>query len=250
MLRGDEVGRAARRAPAEPRARPAAGRRRRQLDRVVAAARRRIAAAHGVRHETTLTGFKWISRVPGLVFGYEEALGYCVAPERVRDKDGITAALLVAELAARLKAKGRTLLDVLDDLAVAHGLHATDQLSVRVADLVADRGGHGIAALRTRPRTLGGDEVTQIRDLEPRAAPSTGGDALPPTDGLRYRTAGGAPGRRPAQRHRAEAQVLPGVGRVRVGSAGLDAARAEATRRLAALKADLASRAGPLAVAR
>ena len=73
--------------------------------------------------------------MPGLVYGYEEALGYCVDPEAVRDKDGVTAALLVAELAAGLKAEGRTLLDLLDDLARAHGLHATDQLSVRFADL-------------------------------------------------------------------------------------------------------------------
>ena len=71
-----------------------------------------------MRHEETLTGFKWIARVPGLRFGYEEALGYCVDPRSVRDKDGVSAALLLAELAAGLRAQGRTLLDVLDDLAV------------------------------------------------------------------------------------------------------------------------------------
>jgi phosphomannomutase len=86
------------------------------------------AAAAGVRHEETLTGFKWIARVPGLRYGYEEALGYCVDPASVQDKDGVTAALLLAEMAAGLRAQGRTLLDVLDDLAVAHGLHATDAL--------------------------------------------------------------------------------------------------------------------------
>ena len=89
----------------------------------------------GWRTRETLTGFKWIARVEGLRFGYEEALGYCVDPAGVRDKDGISAALLVAELAATLKAEGRTLLDLLDDLAREHGLHATDQLSVRVDDL-------------------------------------------------------------------------------------------------------------------
>ena len=94
-----------------------------------------MAAAAGVRHEETLTGFKWIGRVPGLAYGYEEALGYCVAPEVVRDKDGVSAALLLAEMAAGSKAQGRTVLDVLDDLAVAHGVHATDSFSVRVADL-------------------------------------------------------------------------------------------------------------------
>ena len=86
-------------------------------------------------HAPTLTGFKWISRVDGLVFGYEEALGYCVDPGHVRDKDGISAALLIAQLADRLKAQGRTLVDALDDLARAHGLHLTDQLSARFTDL-------------------------------------------------------------------------------------------------------------------
>jgi phosphomannomutase len=100
-----------------------------------------------VAHEETLTGFKWIARVPGLAFGYEEALGYCVAPEVVRDKDGVSAALLVAEQAAGLAAAGRSLLDVLDDLAVEHGVYATDAFSVRVSDFGADAGDDGAAAL-------------------------------------------------------------------------------------------------------
>ncbi|MGH8827753.1 MAG: phospho-sugar mutase, partial [Jiangellaceae bacterium] len=95
----------------------------------------RIAAVHGLDHVETLTGFKWISRAPDLAYGYEEALGYCVDPASVRDKDGISAAVLVAELAAQTKNAGRTLLDLLDDLAVTHGLHATDQLSIRVQEL-------------------------------------------------------------------------------------------------------------------
>ena len=77
-----------------------------------------MAAANGIRHEETLTGFKWISRVPGLAFGYEEALGYCVAPKIARDKDGVSAALLLAELVASLRARGQTVLDVLDTIAV------------------------------------------------------------------------------------------------------------------------------------
>ncbi|MGY1634777.1 phospho-sugar mutase [Geodermatophilus sp. SYSU D01186] len=98
-----------------------------------------LASAHGVRFAETPTGFKWIVRagtddVP-LVFGYEEALGYAVAPQVVRDKDGISAALAVALLAADLKASGRTLLDRLDELAGEHGLFVTGQLSVRVEDL-------------------------------------------------------------------------------------------------------------------
>ena len=98
-----------------------------------------IAGAHGVPSEETPTGFKWIMRAGSdeepLVFGYEEALGYSVAPSVVKDKDGISAALAVALLAAELKASGRTLLDRLDELAWEHGLFVTGQLSVRVEDL-------------------------------------------------------------------------------------------------------------------
>lgn len=139
----------------------------------------RIADAAGVGYEETLTGFKWISRVEGLRYGYEEALGYCVDPEGVRDKDGITAALLVAELASELKEQGRTLTDLLDDLAMAHGLHATDQLSVRVSDLSVIAS--AMAALRAEPPTsLAGLRVVSAEDLNQGTA------ALPPTDGLRY----------------------------------------------------------------
>ena len=84
---------------------------------------------------TTLTGFKWIARAPGIVFGYEEAIGYCVLPEVVRDKDGLSAGLMVAEMAALAKAEGTTLIGRLDELAAAHGLFATSQLSIRVEDL-------------------------------------------------------------------------------------------------------------------
>ena len=98
-----------------------------------------VAAAHGMPSEETPTGFKWIMRAGSdaapLVYGYEEALGYSVAPSVARDKDGISAALAVALLAAELKAEGRTLLDRLDDLAREHGLFVTGQLSVRVEDL-------------------------------------------------------------------------------------------------------------------
>jgi phosphomannomutase len=144
----------------------------------------RIAADHGLRHAATLTGFKWISRVDGLAYGYEEALGYCVAPELVRDKDGISTALLVAQLAARLKADGRTLLDVLDDLARRHGLHLTDQLSARF-DVLAQIPATIDRLRLAPPLTLGGSTVTTIADL------AAGGGGLPPTDGFRYLTADG-----------------------------------------------------------
>jgi phosphomannomutase len=139
----------------------------------------RIAADAGLGYATTLTGFKWISKVPDLRFGYEEALGYCCDPEAVKDKDGITASLLMLEMVAALKAEGRGVQDVLDDLARTFGLYATSQLSVRVSDisLIAD----AMARLRTDPPTsLGGREVVRMDDLE------KGADGLPPTDGLRF----------------------------------------------------------------
>jgi phosphomannomutase len=124
----------------------------------------RQAEAHDRRWQQTLTGFKWLGKIGDLAFGYEEALGYSVAPHVARDKDGVSAILAVLELAAELKAEGRTLLDLLDDLYREHGLHATGQLSVRVDDLsiIAD----AMSTLRTTPpRLLGGLEVTAVDDL-------------------------------------------------------------------------------------
>ncbi|MBD9699023.1 phospho-sugar mutase [Flavimobilis sp. GY10621] len=138
----------------------------------------RIAAKHGFAYASTLTGFKWISRAEGLVFGYEEALGYCVDPGQVRDKDGISAALVLVQLADRLKAEGRTLLDLLDDLAREHGLHLSSQLSGRFSDLSLIP----VTMERLRsapPATLAGSPVVKVEDL------SEGLDGLPPTDGLR-----------------------------------------------------------------
>ncbi|MGY1437643.1 phospho-sugar mutase [Streptomyces reniochalinae] len=143
----------------------------------------RIAGSAGLPYAETLTGFKWLARVEGLRYGYEEALGYCVDPEGVRDKDGITAALLVAELAAELRQAGRTLGDLLDDLDVEYGVHATDQLSVRVSDLSLI--GAAMERLRAEPPTaLGGLAVARTDDL------TQGTGSLPPTDGLRYALAG------------------------------------------------------------
>lgn len=144
----------------------------------------RIAAGHGVRGAETLTGFKWISRAPGLVFGFEEAIGYCVNPTVVRDKDGISAAVKTCELAAGLKAAGRTLDDQLADLAVRHGLHATSPLTFRVADLALI--GEALARLRQNPpATLAGSPVSSYVDL------ADGYQGLPPTDGVRIATEAG-----------------------------------------------------------
>ncbi|MER5851885.1 phospho-sugar mutase [Streptomyces sp. NPDC002012] len=196
----------------------------------------RIAEKAGNGYEETLTGFKWIARVDGLRYGYEEALGYCVDPEGVRDKDGITAALLVAELASMLKERGRTLLDLLDDIAVEHGLHATDQLSVRVEDLsvIAD----AMRRLRDQPPTaLAGLAVTSAEDL------SEGTEQLPPTDGLRYHLDGARVIVRPSGTEPKLKCYLEVV--VPVGSADeLPAARTKGAELLAGIKRDLAAAAG------
>ncbi len=125
----------------------------------------RLADALGLPYAETLTGFKWIMRAgAGLVYGYEEALGYAVGPDVVRDKDGISAALLVAELAAQLRARGHTLLDRLDDLQREYGVHATDEYAVAVDDLA--RIPPVMARLREHPpRELAGRRVVEIRDL-------------------------------------------------------------------------------------
>ena len=133
---------------------------------------------NGMGYVETLTGFKWIARAAAdLVYGYEEALGYAVAPETVRDKDGISAAVLMAELAAALLARGSSLPDRLDELAAEYGRHATDQLSVRVEDLSVITA--AMARLRAHPPdTLLGE-------------PATVEDLLPDADVVRLRWAGG-----------------------------------------------------------
>ncbi|WP_166133623.1 phospho-sugar mutase [Nocardioides ochotonae] len=201
----------------------------------------KMAAAAGQPYAETLTGFKWIGRVEGLAFGYEEALGYCVDPEHVRDKDGVSALLLLCELAASLKAEGRSLTDLLDDLARTHGLHATDQLSVRVTDLAEI--GAAMARLRsTPPTTLGGLAVEGVDDL------NLGSELLPPTDGLRYRLAGGArvvvrpSGTEP--KLKCYLEVVVPVEADQSGTDAVDAARINAAGRLDALRGDIRAAAG------
>jgi phosphomannomutase len=197
----------------------------------------KMAAAAGQPFAETLTGFKWISKVDGLAFGYEEALGYCVDPEHVKDKDGVSALLMLCELAAAEKAQGRTLVDVLDDLALAHGLHATDQASVRVTDLAEIPA--AMERLRSNPpASLGGLAVQGIDDL------ADGSGTLPPTDGLRYRLADGAriivrpSGTEPKLKCYLEVVVPVQV------EAGVDAARISAAARLDALRDDIRAAAG------
>jgi phosphomannomutase len=196
----------------------------------------RIAEKAGLPHVETLTGFKWIARAEGLRFGYEEALGYCVDPDGVRDKDGITAALLITELASQLKEEGRTLLDLLDDLAVEHGLHATDQLSARVEDLSLIAA--AMRRLREQPPTeLAGLPITRTDDL------TKGTADLPPTDGLRYTLDGARVIVRPSGTEPKLKCYLEVV--IPVGShKDLPAARAKATALLESIKRDLSTAAG------
>ena len=195
----------------------------------------RIAAAAGVPHTQTLTGFKWIARADRLRFGYEEAIGYCVAPWAVRDKDGINAAVLVAEMLAALKAEGRGPQEVLDELARAHGLHATSQWSVRVAEPAM------IAAAMSRlradpPSALAGSAVIECTDL------SHGADGLPPTEGLRYLTADDS--RVVVRPSGTEPKLKCYLEVIQDASGSPATARQRAQDRLAALQRDIAASAG------
>jgi len=145
---------------------------------VSSSALRKIAAHYVIDFKEVLTGFKWLSKIEDLAFGYEEAIGYAVDSQTVNDKDGISAALLLAHIASELKIKGQTLLDLLDEVWARHGFHGTEQISIRVADMSR------ITELLTRirqnpPKVIAGRTVTAIDDL---ANPQ---DGLPPTDGLR-----------------------------------------------------------------
>lgn len=184
---------------------------------------RRIAAAHGARYAETLTGFKWLTRAgEGLVFAYEEALGLCVNPDFVRDKDGIAAAVMASDLAATLKASGRSLLDVLDDLAIRHGVHLTDQLSLRVTDLSV-RTAVLDAVRKAPPSTLAGGPVS-FEDL------------LPATDAVRISGGGLRVVIRPSG---TEPKLKTYLQVVEPVSDSLEEARSTAATRLAAVRADV-----------
>jgi phosphomannomutase len=193
-----------------------------------------LCRARGVDYAETLTGFKWIVRAGGaraeeLVYGYEEALGYCVAPQHVRDKDGITAALLVAELAASLKRDGLTLADRLDELANEFGVYATDQLSVRVAEVAAIDA--AMAHLRAHPPgLLLGEIVHTVQDRAPDA------------DVVILRFATGRVVVRPSgtePKLKAYLEIVEPV-----GDAGLAAARARSAAAVSALRTETAAALG------
>ncbi|MXS74966.1 phosphomannomutase [Microbacterium sp. CSI-V] len=137
-----------------------------------------VAEHYGLDFHATLTGFKWISRAPGIVYGFEEALGYLVNPETVRDKDGVSAAVAFLGLATAARAEGRTVADLLQEFRDTFGAFASDQISVRVTDL--SEIGAIMASLRAQPPSAVGEvAVSRIDDL------LEGVDGLPPGDVLR-----------------------------------------------------------------
>ena len=151
---------------------------------VSSSALRKIAAHYGVDFKEVLTGFKWLAKIEDLAYGYEEAIGYAVDSETVNDKDGVSAALFLAQIAMDLKRDGLTLADLLNEVWERHGFHGTEQISIRVSDMGAIT--RLLATLRSNPpQEIAGRAVEAIDDL---AAPT---DGLPPTDGLRIWLAGG-----------------------------------------------------------
>ena len=151
---------------------------------VSSSALRKISGHYGVDFQEVLTGFKWIAKIENLAFGYEEAIGYAVDSDNVNDKDGISAAIFLAQIATDLKRDGLTISDLLNQVWERHGFHGTEQISIRVTDMSAIT--RLLAGLRSNPpREIAGRAVESIDDL---AAPT---DGLPPTDGLRIWLAGG-----------------------------------------------------------
>ena len=145
---------------------------------------RKISGHYGIDFQEVLTGFKWIAKIEDLAFGYEEAIGYAVDSDNVNDKDGISAAVFLAQIAMDLKRDGLTISDLLNQVWERHGFHGTEQISIRVTDMSAIT--NVLTGLRANPpREIAGRAVESIDDL---AAPS---DGLPPTDGLRIWLAGG-----------------------------------------------------------
>lgn len=187
-----------------------------------------IAAHHGAQHAETLTGFKWLARADAglagstLVYAYEEAIGHCVDPGAVRDKDGISAAVLACDLVSVLRDEGRTVTDALDALARRHGVHTTAAMSVPADAALVEH-------LRAHPPTRLADEAVQVTDLLER-------DGNQRTDALIYtgesvRVAVRPSGTEPKVKAYLEIRLPP---REDVASA-----RADAARMLDALRADV-----------
>ena len=176
-LTGDEIGlllghQMAKRAVAEGRTGTLA------CSIVSSSALSKVAAHFGLDYRETLTGFKWISKVPNLIFGYEEALGYCVDPQRTPDKDGISASLIATALACELAAQGKTITGYLAELGALYGHYATGQISIRVTDLSVIS--NFMKNLRSNPPASIDGAAVKFTDL------AIGTADLGPTDGLRF----------------------------------------------------------------
>ena len=143
----------------------------------------KVAEHFDLDYRETLTGFKWISKVPGLIFGYEEALGYCVDPTRTPDKDGISAALIISALATQLATEGKSLESHLAELGEMFGYFATGQISIRVTDLSVIN--QIMSKLRNNPPTEIDGVAANFTDLK------IGSATLGSTDGLRFDLADG-----------------------------------------------------------
>ena len=139
----------------------------------------KIAARHGIEFHETLTGFKWLAKIENLGFGYEEAIGYSVDPQTVNDKDGVSAAIMLARIAGELKSRGSSIAQYLKEINATYGFHKTVQISIRVEDITSI--GKVLDGIRAaQPRDIAGLKIERFDDLlKP-------GGALPPTDGLRF----------------------------------------------------------------
>ncbi|WP_375384991.1 phospho-sugar mutase [uncultured Microbacterium sp.] len=144
-----------------------------------------VADHYGLAFHTTLTGFKWISRAPGIVYGFEEALGYLVNPGTVRDKDGISAAVAMLGLVSEARGRGAGIPELLEEFGATFGFFDSDQVSLRVDDVSVIA--RIMAALRAQhPERIADVEVVSVDDL------IEGADGFPPADVLRFRLADGS----------------------------------------------------------
>ncbi|MBO0596530.1 phospho-sugar mutase [Nesterenkonia sp. E16_7] len=207
----------------------------------------RLCQVRGVGHAATLTGFKWLARVQNMSFGYEEAIGFNVDPEHVKDKDGVSAALIFAEMTASLKARGISLIAALDEIAAEAGVFVTGQVTIRVSDL--SELGKVTAALRAQPpEEIAGSAVVESLDLTQDPLPGTQLSGATKTDALIYLTADGdrvivrPSGTEPKVKCYLEAVAeTPGVN---ADPEAIGAARAQATARLEQLRSSMESMLG------
>ena len=144
----------------------------------------KMAKKAGIEFHETLTGFKWISKIANLSFGYEEALGYCVDPKSVNDKDGISAGLLIAQIVGELRDAGITLTDYLNLIGDEFGFHKTDQISIRVSDL-SIIGALLHKVMSNPPKELAGSGLISVEDLSKSKNMPTPGVRFYYNDGIR-----------------------------------------------------------------